>query len=269
MRIALHARSAFTLVELMVVCAIAMLLGGVAYIILNSGLVLFSKNTSMNVAHQEARMAMMQLERELHRAVSPTQLIDQDGAPVSGNGPAAGISFQTFAAGPFEVTAKADSGQNKVTMDLGSRQAKASQRLVIASHEVEIDIAEDSSGTGNQVVTLEENLPHTINIEMDDAGTMIPVHVVGLLTDRVSYLIKDGELQYRDPQGRTIVLARDITSDKPFSQPKKGTANPTSRSIAAVNLTTGTKGAKKRKYKSANMFLNAEVPARAFLCTKP
>jgi hypothetical protein len=154
-------------------------------------------------------------------------------------------------------------------MNLGSRQAKASQRLVITSHEVEIDIAEDSVGTGNQVVTLEENLPHTINTEMDDAGTMIQIHVVGLLTDRVSYLIKDGELQYRDPQGQTIVLAGDITSDKPFSKPTKGGANPDSRSIAAVNLTTGTKGAKKRKYKSANMFLNAEVPARAFLCTKP
>jgi hypothetical protein len=214
-------------------------------------------------------MAMIQMERELHSAISPVQLVDEDGNPVAGNGPAAGISFQVFAAGPFQVVAKAAAGQKQITMALGDHHARTTQRLVIANHELEIDIAADDAGTGDRTLTLTENIPNTVNVEMDDAGTMQPVEVVGMITERVQYLIKDGELRHRDRNGQITVLARDITSDKPFSRPAKGPANPNSRSIAAVNLSTGKKNGKGKKFKSANMYLNAEVPARALLCTKP
>ena len=269
MHTTLRARSAFTLVEVMVGSAIMAVVGGMAYIILNTGTLLFAKNTSVNVAHQEARMAMIQMERELHSAISPAQLTDEDGNAVSGNGPAAGISFQVFAAGPFQVVAAAEAGQQQVTMALGNHHVKTTQRLVIANHELEIDIAADDPGTGDRTLMLTEEIPNTISIEMDDAGTMEPVQVVGIITERVQYVIKDGELRYRDRNGQITVLARDITSDKPFSRPKKGPSNPNSRSIAAVNLSTGKKNGKNKKFKSANMYLSAEVPARALLCTKP
>jgi hypothetical protein len=196
-------------------------------------------------------------------------LVDEDGNAVSGNGPAAGISFQVFAAGPFQVVAKAAAGQNQVTLALGNHHAKTTQRLVIANHELEIDIAADDSGSGDRTLTLTENLSNPINVEIDDAGTMQPVQVVGIITERVQYVIKDGELRHRDRNGQITVLARDITSDKPFSRPKKGPANPNSRSIAAVNLSTGKKGGKNKRFKAANMYLSAEVPARALICTKP
>lgn len=269
MRTIYKARSAFTLVEIMVAGAILTIVGGMAFVVLNTGMVLFAKNTSVNVAHQEARMAMIQMERELHSAVSPVQLVDENGSPVIGNGPAAGLSFQVFGAGPFRVVDKANSGQNQIMMALGNFQAKTTHRLVIANHELEIDIAAESNGSGNRVLTLASNIPHTVNTELDDAGTMQPVQVVGIVTERVQYYVKDGELRHRDRTGRVTVLARDILSDKPFSKPKKGPANPNSRAIAAVNLTTGKKGGKKGRFKSANMYLNAEVPARAILCNKP
>jgi prepilin-type N-terminal cleavage/methylation domain-containing protein len=263
-------RSAFTLVELMVVTALIALVGGIAYIVLNTGLTLFAKNTSMNVAHQEARMAMIQMEKELHLAVSPTQLIDEDGNPVAGNGPAAGISFLVFGAGPFDVTAKANSGQKQITMNLtGGFRARSGQRLVIENHNLEIDIANDTAGTGNQTLMLAENIPYTVNIEMDDAGRMVPLQVVGVIMDRVSYRIKNGELLYVSRSGESSVLAREITSAQPFTRPTTGGGNPNSRAIAAVNLSTGKGKGKGKKYKSANMILNAEVPARAILCTKP
>jgi prepilin-type N-terminal cleavage/methylation domain-containing protein len=262
-------RSAFTLVELMVATVLLALVGGIAYIVLNAGLVLFATNTSMNVSHQEARMAMIQMEQELHLAVSPTKLIDEDGNPVAGNGPAAGISFLVFAAGPFDVTNKANAGQNQVSMDLKAFQAKAGQRLVIANHELEIDIANNSAGSGNQTLTLVENLTNPINLDLDDGMGTTHVRVVGLIMDRVSYRIKDGELLYTSRSGVTSTLARDITSPQPFTRPTNSSGNPNSRSIAAVNLSTGAKGKKKRKYRSADIVLNAEVPARALLCTKP
>jgi type II secretory pathway pseudopilin PulG len=268
MRTNSRARSAFTLVEIMVAGAIMAVVGGMAFIVLNTGMVLFAKNTSVNVAHQEARMAMLQMERELHSAVSPVQLVDEDGSPVNGNGPAAGISFQVFADGPFQVVDKANAGQREITMALGDFQVKTTQRLIIAKHELEIDIAQESSGSGNRTITLADDIPYTVNVQMDDGGVMEPVKVVGLITERIQYTVKNGELRHRDQNGKMTVLARDITSDKPFTRPKKG-SNPNSRAIAAVNLSTGTKGSKKRKYKSANMYLNAEVPARTLLTNKP
>jgi type II secretory pathway pseudopilin PulG len=269
MRTNSQARNAFTLVEIMVSGAILAIVGGMAFVVLNTGMGLYANNTSVNVAHQEARMAMVQMERELHSAVSPVQLVDEDGSPVNGNGPAAGLSFQVFAAGPFKVVSKASSGQKQITMALGDFQVKTTQRLVIANHELEIDIAAAVTGTGDRVLTLVDNIPNTVNIEVDDAGKMEPVQVVGLITERIQFTIKDGELRYRDRNGKISILARDITSDKPFSKPTKGSANPNSRAIAAVNLTTGKKGGKKGKFRSANMYLNAEVPARAILCNKP
>jgi type II secretory pathway pseudopilin PulG len=269
MRANFQARSAFTLVEIMVAGAILAIVGGMAFVILNTGMTLYAKNTSVNVAHQEARMAMILMERELHSAVSPVQLVDEDGSPVSGNGPAAGISFQVFSAGPFKVVSKANAGQNQITMALGSFQAKTTQRLIIANHELEIDIAAESNGSGDRTLTLAKNIPNTVNVELDDAGTMQPIQVVGLITERIQYTVKDGELRHRDRNGKITVLARDITSDKPFSRPTKSGSNPNVRAIAAVNLSTGTKGAKRRKYKSANMYLNAEVPGRAILCNEP
>jgi Prokaryotic N-terminal methylation motif len=260
-------RAAFTLVELMVATTLIVLVGGIAYTILRTGLILFATNTSMNVAHQQARMAMIQMEKELHLAVSTTQLVDEDNNPVAGNGPAAGISFLVFAGGPFEVTAKANSGQNQVTMNLTDGfQARAGERLVIASHSIEIDIANNTAGTGNQTLTLTANILYPINTEADDAGSMVPLHVTGLIMDRVSYRIKDGELLYVSRTGVTSVLAREITSPQPFTRPTAGGGNPNNRAIAAVNLSTGAKGKKKQKYRSADMILNAEVPARAILC---
>jgi type II secretory pathway pseudopilin PulG len=260
----IQARSAFTLVEVMVGCAIMAIVGGMAFLVLNTGTLLFAKNTAVNVAHQEARMAMIQMEREFHSAVSPVQLVDEDGNAVSGNGPAAGISFQVFAAGPFQVVAEAKFGQNQVRMALGNHHAKTTQRLVIANHELEIDIAADDAGTGDRTLTLTENIPNTISVEMDDAGTMQPVQVVGMITERVQYIVKDGELRHRDRNGQTTVIARDITSDKPFSRPKKGAANPNSRSIAAVNLSTGKKNGKNKEIQICQ-----HVPKRGSASPRP
>jgi len=249
------------------------LVGGIAYLILNTGMILFATNTSMNVAHQQARMAMLQMQREMYQAVSPTQLTDEDGAPVNGDGPAAGISFHVFASGPYPVTAKANAGQNQVSMNLGTYQAKAGNRLVIANHELEIDIAQDTAGTGNQTLILTENVPHTINSQdVGDQGEMVDKPVYGIITERVGYRIKNGELVYQDPRGQLVVLAREITSDKPFSRSKKGSNSSNPRFIAAINLSTGKgkgKGPKRNRYKSSSMILDAEVPARAILCLKP
>jgi len=267
MRLLSRTRSAFTLAETMVVCGLTVIAGGMAFIVLNTGLTLFAKNTAVNVAHQEARMAMLKMEQELHSAVAPLQFIDEDGSTVSGNAPAAGVQFRLFSAGPFKVASDAAAGQKNITVDLGTNfQAKAGQRLIIQSHEIELDIVSNSVGSGIQTLTLEKNLPNAVKTK--DPALDTEKNVYALILDRVSYRVKDGELKYRGRDGAEVVMARDITSDKPFTRSKKGSGNANENAIAAINLSTGKKGNKK-KYKSANMFLTAEIPARATLCTEP
>jgi hypothetical protein len=263
------------MVEIMVVIGLTLLVAGIAFLILRSGLELMAKNTSMNIAHQEARMAMLQMQKEMHQAVSPASLTNANGNAIGGDGPAAGISFHVFAGGPYPVMAPAvpatAAGQAQfVTMDLGGFQAKAGQRLVIANHDIEIDIKSDASGTGTRPIELVEKIPNAITITYkDDRNEDVSKTVYGIITTRVSYRIKDGELLYVDREGKTTVLASDITSDKPFSRPVRPGVSSSGRFLATANLSRGKKGGKSHKFKSVSMILNAEVPARAILCFKP
>ena len=87
----------FALIEIMVSTTIMMISGGIVFIILNTGMILFAKNTAINLAHQQARIAVIQMEQDLHSSVSIPQLVDANKAAVAGNGPAAGISCQLYA----------------------------------------------------------------------------------------------------------------------------------------------------------------------------
>jgi len=262
------ASSGFTLMEMMITVGAVGALGSIVFTILQAGMTLFAKNTAINLAHQQARIAVLQAEPDLHSAVSLPQLVDANRVAVDPTQAAAGISFQTFAAGPFKVTAAAAAGQNQVTLALGSYQPKAGQRLVISTHQIELDLAVDCSGSGNRPVTLVSGIPNAVAIQLDDAGVMRDVDVIGFITDRISYVIVDGQLRYygRGSTNDYRVLANSITSATPFSTPQTPAGAPFFRFVAAINLSTADANVSNRNYKAANMFLNAQVPCRSRLC---
>jgi prepilin-type N-terminal cleavage/methylation domain-containing protein len=259
---------AFTLIELLMAATVFSLIGGIIYYILNTGIILFAKNTAINMAHQQARTAVIQMESDLHSAISLPQLIDANRAAVSGTGPAAGISFQTFAAGPFKVAARADAGANSISVALGSYQPKAGQRLIIPTHQIELDIASNVSGSGTRSIPLVSPTTNAVEVQLDDAGTLVSVDVIAFITDRISYVVVDRELRYfgRQNSASYTVMANDITSPTPFSTPTTPAGAPFYRFVAAINLSTADATATARGFKSANMFLNAQVPCRARLC---
>jgi prepilin-type N-terminal cleavage/methylation domain-containing protein len=267
---AAHVRAAgFTLIEMIVAMGMVGAIGSVVFTILNTGAVLYAKNTAINVAHQQARVAVMQAETDLHSSVSLPQLVDTSRAPVDPSQSAAGISFQLFAAGPFKVTAQAAAGQNTITMGLGSYQPKAGQRLIIPTHQIELDIAADCPGSGARLVTLSAPLPNAVDIQLDDAGVLQNVDVIGFITDRVTYVVTNGELRYygRGNSNSYTVLANSITSATPFSTPQTPAGAPYYRFVAAINLSTADTSVNNRGFKAANMFLNAQVPCRTRLCS--
>ena len=268
-------RSAFTIIELLMASAVVAIIGSIAYIMLNTGMVLFAKNTAINMAHQQARVAVIQMENDIHCSVSLPQLVDTNRVPVPPvNGaypPSAGISFQLFAAGPFKVTQAASAGSSQVTLELGSYQAKAGQRLIIPTHQIEIDLATDCPGSGSRAVTLAAPIGNAIALQLPDeafGNAMRPVDVVGFITDRVTYIVQSGELRYygRRTSSQYNVMATDITSATPFSTPTTPAGAPNYRFVAAINLSTADPTATARGFKAANMFLNAQVPCRTRLC---
>jgi hypothetical protein len=51
-------------------------LGLAIYSMLNIGMILGAKNTAVNTAHQQARVAMLQMVQDIHSAVSLPALTD-------------------------------------------------------------------------------------------------------------------------------------------------------------------------------------------------
>jgi hypothetical protein len=173
-----------------------------------------------------------------------------------------------FAAGPFKVAARANAGATSVSIALGSYQPKAGQRLIIPTHQIELDIASNVGGSGTRAVPLVSGIPNAVEVQLDDAGTLVPVDVIAFITDRVSYVVGNRELRYygRKSSSTYSVMANDITSPTPFSTPTTPAGAPYYRFVAAINLSTADPTATARSFKSANMFLNAQVPCRSRLC---
>jgi len=64
------AQQGFTLVEMLVTIAVTTVVGGMVFLILNSGMVLYAKNTAVNSAHQQARSGVDQMLTRGAEAVS-------------------------------------------------------------------------------------------------------------------------------------------------------------------------------------------------------
>jgi hypothetical protein len=260
--------AAFTMVELLITTTLSVMVGGIIFSILNGGMVLFAKNTAVNMSHQQARVAVLTMEQSLHSAVSIPMLVDVNKTPITGNGPAAGITFQSYADGPFQVASTAAAGQNKITVSLPGYTPKVGQRLNLPLHQIEMDITAVGAPSGSdRQLTLASNLPRPVETSLNNAGTATPVHVVCFITDKYTYIVANGELRYFQPgdtQGKQ--LANDITSATPFSTPVTPLGAPYNRFVAAINLSTADHTSSNRGFKAANMFLNALVPYRAKLC---
>src|SRR6478672_414123 len=67
-------RAAFTLVDAMVTVGLVGVIGLAVFAVLNSGTILYAKNTAENIAHDQNRIAVNRLMHDIHEAVSIPQL---------------------------------------------------------------------------------------------------------------------------------------------------------------------------------------------------
>ena len=262
-----HKQHAFTLLETFFSTSIFSVVGLTLCTLMNTTTILGAKNTALNTAHQQARTAMVQMLHDLHSAVSLPSLVDVSGNPVSGAGPAAGIAFQQWSSGPHKVNSDATTSQNQLTISLTANSGPTpvvGQRLIIPTHQIEDDITAVSGTSSNLTITLAHNLP----VAVTGTGSYT---IVCFVTDRCSYTVSNGNLQWRGPTTKKgfAILGTDITPEgsMPFSTPLTAAGALYYRFSSAINLSTADPAYTNRNFKAANIFLNAQVPMKARLVT--
>jgi prepilin-type N-terminal cleavage/methylation domain-containing protein len=205
----------FTLIEMMVAVLCFALAGGMIFLILNSGMILYAKNMSVNTAHQDTRRAVNRLLRDIHASVSVPQLIDgfnADGSlqvHTSNITGAAGVAFQLVALGPTYIW-KDPTAANLIMIYDGGVKPISGQRLIVPLWGIETEITKTTAaGTSG----------HSNVFLMDAAGNIVDqtntagkapqgqgkssntkngnndVYAICYYTDRIAYLVQNGQLR--------------------------------------------------------------------------
>ncbi|MDQ2824374.1 MAG: hypothetical protein M3R29_02895 [Verrucomicrobiota bacterium] len=271
---------AFKLIEMMFTTVLIGVLGLLIYSLLNINTVLGAKNTAVNTAHQQARVAMLQMVQDLRSAVSLPALANASGTPYPSPAPtaAAGIAFQQWASGPHKIRndVKIDENVVKIKRTGGQPVPQVGQRLIVPTHQIEDDITAVANKGGNDYdITLAYDIgdtnkdgvvdnKDTRQVEIEGTGSSVG-DVVCFITDRCSYTIASNSLTWTRQGSR--VMVNDITSSAPFSTPTTPAGALYYRFVAAIDLSTADLMYSNRGYKSANVLLNGQVPMRTRLTT--
>src|SRR5207302_3042683 len=151
------AQAGFTSAEMVISTMVMAILGIVFLNVLNSGMILYAKNTAVNSAHEEGRQGINRFTRDLHASVSVPQLRNNthdstytcgtyecgdtqntnsfavvSSTPVSGVAPtAAGVSFQDVVAGSPDYVWQDNINANQIKIKDPGDQPTAGMRLIV------------------------------------------------------------------------------------------------------------------------------------------
>jgi hypothetical protein len=199
-------RTGYTVAEMTIASAVLILLGLVFFRVLQSGLLLFSKNTAVNIAHEEARDGVNRMVRDIHAAVSVPELRNLDittspislptpnpsPVPVSGNATApmfAAVSFQNVANGPNYLWK--DPGNANLIMIKDNYNVSPGQHLLIpfwgALFEQDIVRATAGGSANHSNVFLANGADTNIN-----PRTVGNAYAITYYTERVAYAVMNG-----------------------------------------------------------------------------
>jgi hypothetical protein len=218
------------------------------------GLILFSKNTAMNVSHQQARMALMQLYSDIHSAVSAPSLTDSNGVMISATGSSPGVEFQVLVSSTAycQVAANVAVGASTISVGMppGYPTPYAGMRLIVPTFGIEQNVTAVSVSGSTATCTLAGTSPNAITASNGDA--------VCFFTQRVYYYVTgapsqggsstDLVLDYLGVQRtQTYMIAAnglingapyDSTCTTPFSIPSTTSGAPNYHYVKVTGLAT-------------------------------
>jgi hypothetical protein len=253
-----HSVAGYTLAELMVAGGVLVLLGLVFFAVLNSGMILYAKNTAVNSAHQEARDGINRLTRDIHASISIPQLRDTNLNVVSstpqtatGLAPmAAGVSFQNVCLGPQYIWK--DPANNKImvrgTPDTPEAPAPG-MHLVSPLYGVEDDVIKVTATptqASHHNVFLANGGEDLIANKASLFGTTTNTYSIAYYTNRMMYLVKNGTYLPDSNGPFTITTAAATSSDNERFALSNGEYVPSATGAYTITPTVYTSGAAQR-----------------------
>ncbi len=210
-----HNRSSqggFTSAEMVVSAMVMAILGIVFMNVLNSGMILYAKNTAVNSAHQEARDGLNRLTRDIHASVSVPQLrnatVDTNhtvassfgvvsSVPVNGAAPtAAGVSFQDVLPGSPDYVWQDPGNVNLILIKDPGDVPQAGMRLIVPFWGVEDDItkvaAAGTSGHSNIFLTNGADVTIAGKARKYGNSTVTSPYAITYYTERMLYVVEGG-----------------------------------------------------------------------------
>lgn len=282
MRLQAKSRFGLTVIEMLLTTVLIGVLALILYSLLDVGTTLGAKNTAMNTSHQQARMALLQMTKTLHAAVSAPRLVDLNGNPTL-LAPAPGVSFQLWAGGPYKITADTSNArQNGVTVNVTDKPfTGGTQHLIIPGYQLETDINPKPPTTTGLVTLIPTPTPSPtpspvpiplVAITVPGASPAPAPSVNCFLTNRCYFVVKNGALEWHYPDPATgamnfAVLATGISSATPFTLSGEDvTVNLSGEDSHYNNQQTrsGNGG-----FKSTRLLLSETIPVRSVLTTSP
>ena len=222
--------SGFTAAEMVVSTAVMAILGIVFLNVLNSGMILYAKNTAVNSAHEEGRQGVNRFTRDLHAAVSVPQLRNNtrnstyscgptgalydcgdpqntnsfavvSSTPVSGVAPtAAGVSFQDVVAGSPDYVWQDNNNATQIKIKDPGDPPTAGMRLIVPQWSIEDAITkQNSAGTNHSNVFLLNNQDVTVATKLGTNGRKfgqgsysVGPYAITYYTERMLYVVEGG-----------------------------------------------------------------------------
>ena len=158
---------AFTLVEVLVTVGIVAFLGGVIYVMLNGGTVLYTKIFQISTVQQTARSAMQAMSTRMYEAVQQPTLADANGndlPAIDANGdgdpsveenwvPAAGVKFRITVGVAHKVTQ--DAGSTDSAIFVATTDTPVATGDIVMTPYPKITAAVTGVSTSGSVLTLQ------------------------------------------------------------------------------------------------------------------
>src|SRR2546423_279547 len=228
----------YTAGEMIVACGVLVILGLAFFQVLNSGMILYAKNTAVNSAHEEGRQGINRFTRDLHAAVSVPQLRNNthdstyscgtyecgdtlntssftvvSSTPVGGVAPtAAGVSFQDVVAGSPDYVWQDNNNASQIKIKDPGDTPSAGMRLIVPQWSYE-DAITKVAGAGinhsnvflfnGQDTTIATNLGSQ-NRKFGQGSYSVGPYAITYYTERMLYVVEGGKY-IADSQGPWIL----------------------------------------------------------------
>ncbi len=198
MKTSRRSAAAFTLIEVLITSGVVAIVGGIILVLLTMGLTLYTQNVSLGQTHFGGLVSTEQLLLKVATASEVPTLVDEAGATLAGNGPAAGVRFYSPASPQaYLVPAAGSATDTAITIvQSGSRPAPmVGDKITLSDLGFQGVVTSVTVSGSNYTVGFGASLGDGFN-PAKASGTVIPASSKCFLFRPISFISVNTSLRY-------------------------------------------------------------------------